>query len=70
MNGMIERRREDAMPEIRRSRAELRESLEDLQATIQSRIDVRKRIVEHPTSWLIGGLLLGMVLGNSNGRKS
>lgn len=58
-------RRERVLPEVERSQEELREALEELQLTVRSRFDLRRRIAEDPMPWLIGGFLAGWWMSRS-----
>lgn len=60
MSASIPERRDRLLPEVERSRRQLREALDDLQESVRNRLDVRQRIAADPGSWLLGGFLVGL----------
>ena len=65
MSDPIAVRRERVIPAVEDSQRDLRHALEDLQAAVQSRFDIRARIAADPYPWLVGGIVVGLWLGSS-----
>jgi len=47
---------------IERSEAELREAVEELTVAVKNEVSLGQHIVEHPTYWLAGGFVVGVLL--------
>ena len=47
---------------IVRSEAELREAVEELTTAVKNEITLGAYIIERPTAWLAGGLVVGVML--------
>lgn len=47
---------------IERERAALADTLQELRAETRRRLDVRRRVVERPSAWLGGALLVGFLI--------
>jgi hypothetical protein len=50
--------------EVEESQQELSQALGDLEGVVRSRVDPARWITERPLPWLLGGLVLGLWLGN------
>ena len=64
----IAEQREAVQPIVEKTEEELKQTIEDLSATIQNRLDVSKRIVARPVPWLVGSLLVGFLLAQPRAR--
>jgi len=65
MSDPIAVRRERVIPAVEDSQRELRHALDDLQAAVQSRFDIRARIAAEPFPWIVGGFVVGLWIGSS-----
>ena len=68
LGATIAEQREAVQPIIEKTEEELKQTIEDLSATIQNRLDFSKRIVERPLPWLVGSLLVGFLLAQPRAR--
>ncbi len=64
----IPEQREAVRPVVERSERELKRTIHDLVATVHSRLDLSKPIVERPLPWVVGSVLVGFMLGHPRGR--
>jgi len=64
----IPEQRELVKPAVEQTEEELKQGIDELMATINSRLDFGQRIVDHPVPWLAGSLLVGFMLGHPRAR--